>query len=176
MCLRQRSCQCSTGHACASPSIKLRINRMILWHSAGSSSFAVAIIPPTTPRMRSALLISASVGAGIICRTRRPAWRGRLPVRIDHSHHPAAGLGCGLPFDRLHEFVTTSTCKAASIADINQGRSKLYCVGWLSYLDNAGRMRITGFCRVLEFPLKATSHADNSRFRIHPDSDYEYED
>ena len=35
---------------------------------------------------------------------------------------------------------------------IQRGTAKLYCVGYLSYLDARANMRITGFCRVLEFP------------------------
>jgi hypothetical protein len=61
-------------------------------------------------------------------------------------------------------------------ADIQQGRSKLFCVGFVSYFDTADRMRITGFCRALKFPRKTTARADNSRFRKFPDPDYEYED
>jgi hypothetical protein len=63
-------------------------------------------------------------------------------------------------------------------ADIQQGRSKLYCVGFISYLDGATppRLRITGFCRVLKFPLNTTARVDNTRFRRFRDPDYEYED
>ena len=61
-------------------------------------------------------------------------------------------------------------------ADIQQGRSKLYCVGFISYLDGADRLRITGFCRVLKFPHNTTARADNSRFWPFDDPDYEYED
>ena len=61
-------------------------------------------------------------------------------------------------------------------ADIQQGRSKLYCVGFVSYLDASVRMRITGFCRVLTFPEDALAHVGNCRFRVFDDPDYEYED
>jgi hypothetical protein len=50
-------------------------------------------------------------------------------------------------------------------ANIQQGRSHLYCVGYVSYFDAAGRMRITGFCRVLKFPQDALAHIGNCRFR-----------
>jgi hypothetical protein len=54
---------------------------------------------------------------------------------------------------------------------------KLLCVGYVSYLDASERLRITGFCRVLEFPENSAGpHKDNSRFRLFKDSDYEYED
>jgi len=58
---------------------------------------------------------------------------------------------------------------------IQNGSAKIYCVGWLSYLDSVDRMRITGFCRVLECPPSALARADNSRFRTHLDPDYEYQ-
>jgi hypothetical protein len=54
--------------------------------------------------------------------------------------------------------------------------AQLFCIGYVSYWDDAGRMRITGFCRVLEFPQNTTARADNARFSIYKDSDYEYED
>jgi hypothetical protein len=59
---------------------------------------------------------------------------------------------------------------------IQQRAAELYCLGYVSYQDANGAMRITGFCRVLEFPLNTTARADNSRFRKFDDPDYEYED
>jgi hypothetical protein len=59
---------------------------------------------------------------------------------------------------------------------IQNGQSKLYCVGYVSYVDSADRMRITGFCRVLTFPPDAVAHVGNTRFRKFDDPDYEYED
>jgi hypothetical protein len=61
-------------------------------------------------------------------------------------------------------------------ADIQQGRSSLYAVGYVSYLDAAGQMRITGFCRVLTFPPDQVAFRINSRFRRFRDPDYEYDD
>jgi hypothetical protein len=60
--------------------------------------------------------------------------------------------------------------------DTKQGRSKLYCLGYLSYLDGAKNMRITGFCRVLETPANVLARLENCRFRQFNDPDYEYED
>jgi hypothetical protein len=61
--------------------------------------------------------------------------------------------------------------------EIQEQKSRLYCIGYVSYLDAAGRMRITGFCRVLRFPLSsALAYHGNVRFRRFPDPDYEYED
>jgi hypothetical protein len=62
--------------------------------------------------------------------------------------------------------------------EIQNGRSKLYCVGYVSYLDSLKRMRITGFCRVLTFPGSILAMASNCRFRAldPPDPDFEYED
>jgi hypothetical protein len=61
-------------------------------------------------------------------------------------------------------------------ADIQQGRSRLFAVGYVSYEDIAGETRITGFCRVLTFPQDAIAHVGNCRFRRFCDPDYEYED
>ena len=60
--------------------------------------------------------------------------------------------------------------------EIQNKRSQLFCIGYVSYWDAADRMRITGFCRVLEFPHNTTARADNARFSIYKDPDYEYED
>ena len=61
--------------------------------------------------------------------------------------------------------------------DIQQGRARLYAVGFVSYLDKAERMRITGFCRVLRLPsIQVPRTIQNCRFRRFPDPDYEYED
>ena len=56
---------------------------------------------------------------------------------------------------------------------IQKSRFKLYCIGWTSYRDKAGRLRITGFCRILEGDLSDAYHA---RFCKFDDTDYEYED
>jgi len=95
---------------------------------------------------------------------------------IDLVHNfKGTRLSCGrnLTIDRIE---TEPTLTAEQAADIQQGRSQLYCVGYLNYLDNAGRMRITGFCRVLTFPEGFLAHTDNARFRVFNDPDYEYED
>lgn len=59
---------------------------------------------------------------------------------------------------------------------IQQGDAKLFCIGYISYFDQARRMRITGFCRELTFPENALAHRQNCRFRKFDDPDYEYED
>ena len=59
---------------------------------------------------------------------------------------------------------------------IQEGRAKLYCIGWISCLDEANRMRITGFCRVLTFPENVMADVEHARFRTHADPDYEYQD
>jgi hypothetical protein len=58
---------------------------------------------------------------------------------------------------------------------IQNKTSNLYCVGYISYLDSSTRMRITGFCRKLEFGPNI-SIIGNSRFSVVEDPDYEYED
>jgi hypothetical protein len=60
--------------------------------------------------------------------------------------------------------------------DIQMERAKLYCVGFVSYHDDAKRLRITGFCRVLTFQPGQLAFQSNSRFRRFRDPDYEYED
>jgi hypothetical protein len=62
--------------------------------------------------------------------------------------------------------------------EVQNGRSKLYCIGYVSYLDSLKRMRITGFCRVLTFPANNLALRQNCRFRVLDpiDPDYEYED
>ena len=61
---------------------------------------------------------------------------------------------------------------------IQRETAKLYCVGYVSYVDQAERMRITGFCRVLTFPKMASVNRSTGscRFRVHDDPDYEYQD
>lgn len=84
-------------------------------------------------------------------------------------------LPCGLNWE-TKGINTNRILTPEENADIQEGRSKLYCVGFLSYLDASGRMRITGFCRVLTFPQDALAHIGNCRFRVFDDPDYEYED
>lgn len=68
------------------------------------------------------------------------------------------------------------TLDAEENDDIQQGRSRLFAVGYVSYEDVAGKTRITGFCRVLTFPLEQVAFQSNTRFRRFEDPDYEYED
>jgi hypothetical protein len=64
------------------------------------------------------------------------------------------------------------------IIDIRAKRANLYCLGYVSYLDAAGNMRITGYCRVLMLPEVSTASLaiENCRFRRFDDPDYEYRD
>ena len=62
------------------------------------------------------------------------------------------------------------------VIDIEAGLSKLYCVGFISYLDAANKMRITGFCRVLTLPPIIQPIISACRFRKFDDPDYDYED
>jgi hypothetical protein len=81
------------------------------------------------------------------------------------------GIG---PADNLN---TGYTLAAHEWADIQRRHAKLYCVGWISCLDAAGRMRLTGFCRVLEPPDgHAVVTPGNGRFRVCQHPDYEYQD
>jgi hypothetical protein len=83
-------------------------------------------------------------------------------------------VGINYPFENIN---INRILTAQENADIQQERSELYCVGWVSYLDGANRMRITGFCRVLRLPpLEVPRTIENCRFRRVRDPDYEYED
>lgn len=65
----------------------------------------------------------------------------------------------------------------AEVADIQNGVCELYCLGFVSYYDDARNMRITGFCRILTLPPFPVPHTiQNCRFRKFDDPDYEYED
>jgi hypothetical protein len=100
-----------------------------------------------------------------------------LPIEPRILGRPLGGiqLQTGLNFE-IPNINIGRILTAEENADIQQGRSRLYCVGYVSYLDAAGRMRITGFCRVLNFPPNTTARIDNTRFRRFRDPDYEYED
>jgi hypothetical protein len=69
----------------------------------------------------------------------------------------------------------TVLTEAQNVA-IQDGESRLFCIGYVTYLDAAQRLRITGFCRVMEFPVGALAHEGNIRFRRVDDPDYDYED
>jgi hypothetical protein len=82
------------------------------------------------------------------------------------------GLNCPIETLDINKVLT-----AQENADIQQERADLYCVGWVSYLDGAKRLRITGFCRILKLPpIEIARTIENCRFRRHRDPDYEYED
>jgi len=59
---------------------------------------------------------------------------------------------------------------------IRKRSCELFCLGYVHYLDSVRRVRTTAFCRVLNFPQFPKTHEDTGRFRVCPDSDYEYED
>ena len=52
----------------------------------------------------------------------------------------------------------------------------LYCLRFVAYLDAPRRLRTTAFCRAMTFPEGTSARADNRRFAIVEDSDYEYQD
>jgi hypothetical protein len=86
-----------------------------------------------------------------------------------------ARLPCGRNWT-VENIDTNRILAMAENDDVQTGRSKLYCVGYVSYFDAANRMRITGFCRVLKFPPDALADVEHCRFRRFRDPDYEYED
>jgi hypothetical protein len=87
-----------------------------------------------------------------------------------------SGLNLTIP-NRPDHLDTTKILAAHEWNDIQRRHAKLYCVGWISYLDAARRMRITGFCRVLEVPQgNAILTTANARFRVCQHPDYEYQD
>jgi len=81
------------------------------------------------------------------------------------------GLNCPFPDISINRKFT-----AEENHEIHQGVSRLYCVGWISYRDGAGDLRITGFCRELVASPNTLIRFDNCRFRKFRDPDYEYED
>jgi hypothetical protein len=101
-----------------------------------------------------------------------------LPIKTDISANVGligATLSSGLNYV-LPNIKSETILSAAENTAIQQGDARLFCVGYVSYFDQARRLRITGFCRVLTFPLQGIAHRENSRFRKFDDPDYEYED
>jgi hypothetical protein len=94
---------------------------------------------------------------------------------IEPFYYSEAKIACGLNYP-LPKIENGPTLTKEEAFDILQERSQLYCIGYVSYQDNAGRTRITGFCRVLTFPKDFIAHLDSGRFRVFDDPDYEYED
>lgn len=86
-----------------------------------------------------------------------------------------ARLQTGLNYSFL-KIDTKTILTPAQYSAVQANEAKLYCVGYVSYFDGASRLRITGFCRVLDFPSNSVARADNCRFRKFDDPDYEYED
>jgi hypothetical protein len=88
-----------------------------------------------------------------------------------------AGVELGTAINLALEAITDGTVLTnAQNTELQNGTSKLYCVGFISYFDAADQMRITGFCRVLTVPANALARTDNCRFLVFNDPDYEYED
>lgn len=83
-------------------------------------------------------------------------------------------VACGITY-RLPDVSNAITLTKTEYENIRSGTTKLYCIGYLRYLDGAERVRSTGLCRVLTFPERASSE-DSGRFRVVPDPDYQYED
>jgi hypothetical protein len=101
-----------------------------------------------------------------------------LPVNPDINAIIQAGgaaLECGLNYT-WYNIDIGRVVTAPENVEIQNKRSQLFCIGYISYFDAADRMRITGFCRLLDFPSNTTIRADNARFTIYEDPDYEYED
>jgi hypothetical protein len=106
--------------------------------------------------------------------------KGRpLPIQTAIDHVPGIGgqpleVGYNYTFPNININWSLNT---KDHADIDQGSSELYCVGWVSYRDGAKQLRITGFCRVLKFPpTQVARTVENCRFRRFRDPDYEYQD
>jgi hypothetical protein len=94
-----------------------------------------------------------------------------IPQVVNNARYP---LACGITL-HLPNVLNAITLTGDQIARIRSGGEKLYCIGYLRYLDGANRLRSTGLCRVWTFPENAEP-ADAGRFRVVNDSDYEYED
>jgi hypothetical protein len=101
-----------------------------------------------------------------------------LPIEPDIPAIFGAGkapLESGLNYPFLN-LTTKAVLSSAEYSAIQTNAADLYFVGYVSYFDGAERMRITGFCRVLDFPKNSVARPDNCRFRKFDDADYEYED
>lgn len=94
---------------------------------------------------------------------------------IDTTLYLQGSLLSGLNWP-LHNLNTGRILTQHELGDIQAGHAKLFCVGWLSYLDSGNRLRITGFCRVLKPPAGAVLTTANARFSVCKHPDYEYED
>jgi hypothetical protein len=77
---------------------------------------------------------------------------------------------------QYHNIDTKIIITRAQADDIRQSKRDLYFIGYISYFDGAGRMRITGFCRKLQVPERDWSDISKCRFYVEMDPDYEYED
>lgn len=103
---------------------------------------------------------------------------GPLPINpsIDVAR---VGNGARLQPGLNYEFSLIDIGRVISIEEfdsLTDNLCDLYCIGYISYHDAVGRMRITGFCRRLQFERRAPIQPDNSRFVPVDDPDYEYED
>ena len=58
--------------------------------------------------------------------------------------------------------------------ELQEGLATLYCLGFVTHLDAPRRLRTTAFCRAMTFPKGTLARADNCRFAIVEDSDYDY--
>jgi hypothetical protein len=87
-----------------------------------------------------------------------------------------------LPSGITLEFAKLIAHDKLSTADwisLRNGKSSLYCYGYVDYLDAANRLRRTTFCRVLRpTDPNARLSSENARFaKLDPeDKDYEYQD
>lgn len=83
-----------------------------------------------------------------------------------------------LPSGMTYEFVDVSDGRVLTDADngaLRDGKSRLFCFGYIDYLDMRGRIRKTAFCKVLKL-VHPRTYQVNARFVDHPDPDYAYED
>jgi hypothetical protein len=104
----------------------------------------------------------------------------RVPLPVNpHIDAIVAGNGDRMHSGRNYAIEGVDIGRVISVAEfdaLNDNHSDLYCIGYVSYHDAAGRMRITGFCRRLAFPRYAMIGPENSRFLPVNDPDYDYAD
>jgi len=105
----------------------------------------------------------------------------KLPARPEYGGMRFTPEREKLPSGKTYIFPKLSDSRVLSDADssaIRNGSRRLYCYGFVEYLDvsEERRLKTTAFCRVLEPPASPVSYQDVGRFVKYDDPNYEYQD
>lgn len=121
-----------------------------------------------------AVIMNYNIGTILVPKDSELPPRFNYP-RPDLDSNTPVGNGITIVFDDLTDGRELSDEDNVAIRG---GRSRLYCIGHVEYIDTSAnpRVRRTNFCRVLEIPKNPRSYLDIGRFRVWPDPDYEYQD